>query len=56
VSPSAFRIGLLGRGTVGAAFEQMLPQQAARIETITGLRPSISGVLTRTSGVFEAIL
>ncbi len=56
MSPSAFHIGLLGRGTVGAAFEQMLPQQAARIETITGLRPSISGVLTRTNGVFEEIL
>ncbi len=52
----SFRIGLLGRGTVGAAFEQMLPTRAERIERITGLRPSISGVLTRSSGSFEEIL
>jgi homoserine dehydrogenase len=52
----AFRIGLLGRGTVGAAFEQLLPQHAARIEAVTGLRPSISGVLTRNSGSFDQIL
>jgi homoserine dehydrogenase len=51
-----FRVGLLGHGTVGAAFEQLLPARAERIERITGLRPSISGVLTRTSGSFEEIL
>jgi homoserine dehydrogenase len=51
-----FRVGLLGRGTVGAAFEQLLPTRAERIERITGLRPSISGVLTRSSGSFEEIL
>jgi homoserine dehydrogenase len=56
VTSGAFRIGLLGRGTVGAAFEQLLPQHAARIETMTGLRPSISGVLTRNSGSFDQIL
>ncbi len=51
-----FRIGLLGRGTVGGAFAELLPQQADRIELITGLRPSICGVLTRSSGSFEDIL
>jgi homoserine dehydrogenase len=52
-----FRIGLLGRGTVGAAFEALLPVHAARIESITGLRPSLSGVLTRsTGGSFEQLL
>jgi homoserine dehydrogenase len=56
VTSGAFRIGLLGRGTVGAAFEELLPQHAARIETMTGLRPSISGVLTRNSGSFDQIL
>jgi homoserine dehydrogenase len=49
-------VGLLGRGTVGSAFEQLLPQHAERIELITGLRPSISGVLTRSVGSFEGIL
>jgi homoserine dehydrogenase len=56
VSSGAFRIGLLGRGTVGRAFEQLLPEHAARIEAVTGLRPTISGVLTRNSGSFEQIL
>jgi homoserine dehydrogenase len=53
---SRFRVGLLGRGTVGAALEQLLPAQAARIEAITGLRPEIAGVLTRDGGKFEEIL
>jgi len=52
----AFRVGLLGRGTVGAAFAELLPLRADRIERITGLRPSLSGVLTRSSGSFEEIL
>ena len=51
-----FRVGLLGCGTVGAAFEQLLPRHAARVQAITGLRPAISGVLTRAGGAFEAIL
>src|SRR3984885_7966249 len=45
-----FRIGLLGHGTVGAAFELLLAQRADRIEAITGLRPVLSGVLTRSTG------
>jgi homoserine dehydrogenase len=53
----AFRVGLLGHGTVGAAFAALLPERAARIELITGLRPELSGVLTRTSEVsFEELL
>jgi homoserine dehydrogenase len=55
-SSGEFRIGLLGRGTVGGAFEQQLSRQASRIELITGLRPVISGVLTRSIGAFEEIL
>jgi homoserine dehydrogenase len=51
-----FKIGLLGRGTVGGAFERLLPQHASRIELITGLRPSITGVLTRSTGEFEEIV
>jgi homoserine dehydrogenase len=53
----AFRVGLLGHGTVGAAFASLLPERAARIELITGLRPELSGVLTRTNGgSFEELL
>ena len=52
----SFNVGLLGRGTVGNAFEQLLPRHASRIATMTGLRPSISGVLTRSRGSFDEIL
>jgi homoserine dehydrogenase len=55
-SGNAFRVGLLGHGTVGAAFAALLPEQAERIEVLTGLRPEISGVLTRSRGGFEEIL
>ncbi|MGH2857492.1 MAG: homoserine dehydrogenase [Solirubrobacteraceae bacterium] len=51
-----FRVGLLGRGTVGGAFAQLLPLHADRIARITGLRPELSGVLTRSSGSFDEIL
>ena len=51
-----FRIGLLGHGTVGAAFETLLEQRADRIAQITGRRPEISGVLTRSRGDLGEIL
>jgi homoserine dehydrogenase len=51
-----FRIGLLGHGTVGAAFEQLLPHHADRVQRITGMRPELSGVLTRSSGSFDDLL
>ena len=46
----AFRVGLLGHGTVGSAFAQLLPERAQRIEQITGLRPELSGIVTRSNG------
>jgi homoserine dehydrogenase len=52
----AFRIGLLGHGTVGAAFAQLLPARADRIELITGSRPELAGVVTSTSGSFDELL
>jgi homoserine dehydrogenase len=51
-----FRVGLLGYGTVGSAFAELLPRHADRIHRITGLRPELSGVLTRSRGSFEDIL
>jgi homoserine dehydrogenase len=51
-----FRVGLLGHGTVGRAFAELLPLHAERIERMTGLRPELSGVMTRSSGSFEEIL
>jgi len=50
------RIGLLGRGTVGAAFAGLLAERADAVEAATGRRPEISGVLTRSEGDFGAIL
>jgi homoserine dehydrogenase len=44
------RIGLLGRGTVGGAFAELLAERAAAVEAATGRRPEISGVLTRSEG------
>jgi homoserine dehydrogenase len=52
----AFRIGLLGHGTVGAAFVELLESRAGQVEAVTGLRPGVTGVLTRSRGDFEAIL
>ena len=51
-----FRVGVLGHGTVGSAFASLLPARADRIERITGLRPELSGVMTRSRGSFDDIL
>src|ERR671924_1474435 len=51
-----FRVGLLGRGTVGGAFAELLEARAESIERETGLRPELSGVLTRSPGDFDDIL
>jgi homoserine dehydrogenase len=52
----AFRIGVLGRGTVGAAFAELVVEHADRVQRITGLRPELSGVLSRSGGDFSEIL
>ncbi len=54
--PETFNVGLLGHGTVGAAFAELLAQRADAIVPITGLRPRVSGVLTRSRGDFDEIL
>jgi homoserine dehydrogenase len=51
-----YRVGLLGHGTVGAAFERLIGERADAIEHITGRKPAVSGVLTRSRGDFEQIL
>jgi len=50
------RIGLLGHGTVGGAFATLLDERAAEIERFNGRAPKITGVLTRSEGVFEDVL
>ena len=49
------RIGLLGRGTVGGAFAEMVGERAKAIEAASGRRPEIAGVLTRSQGSFDEI-
>ena len=51
-----FRIGLLGRGTVGSAFATLLAERADHVANVTGLRPEISGTLRRSEGDFDDIL
>jgi homoserine dehydrogenase len=50
------KIGLLGHGTVGGAFDQLVADRAGQVEAATGRRPEITGVLTRSRGDFEEIL
>ena len=52
----AFRVGLLGHGTVGSAFARLLPQHAERIELLTGSRPELAGIVTSRNGSFDELL
>jgi homoserine dehydrogenase len=54
--PEVFRVGLLGHGTVGSAFAELLGARAGAIEAEVGRRPELSGVLTRSRGDFGDIL
>ncbi len=56
MSTSSLRIGLLGHGTVGAAFDALLDERADEIERFNGRRPVITGVLTRSEGNYAEIL
>jgi len=54
--PEAVRIGLLGHGTVGGAFAELVRERAGAVEAATGRRPEVGGVLTRSGGDFAEIL
>ncbi len=56
MTPEPFRIGLLGHGTVGAAFARLLEQRADAIVPVTGMRPELAGVVTRSRGDIEEVL
>jgi homoserine dehydrogenase len=56
MSPDVVRIGLLGRGTVGGAFAELLAERAGAVEAATGRRPELAGTLTRGDGDFGEIL
>ncbi|HEX2232050.1 MAG TPA: hypothetical protein VHG69_01660 [Thermoleophilaceae bacterium] len=38
-----FRVGLLGHGTVGSAFHELLDERAGAIDAAVGRRPTSSG-------------
>jgi homoserine dehydrogenase len=50
------RIGVLGRGTVGGAFVELVAERADAVEAASGRRPEIAGVLRRSEGDFDEIL
>ena len=49
-------VGILGKGTVGAAFRTLLEERADMVEEVSGRRPGVSGVLSSKEGDFEEIL
>jgi homoserine dehydrogenase len=51
-----FKVGLLGFGTVGSAFAELLLGRAEHVAQLTGRKPELSGVLSRTRGRFEEVL
>jgi homoserine dehydrogenase len=56
VSTTPAKIGLLGYGTVGAAFAAQVAERADAVEAASGRRPEIAGVLRRAEGNFDEIL
>ncbi len=53
---TSLSVGLLGHGTVGSAFAALLTERAGAVEALTGRRPELSGVLTRSQGDFDDLL
>jgi homoserine dehydrogenase len=51
-----FKVGLLGFGTVGAAFATLLEERAPDIGRLSGRIPRLEGVLTSTKGSYGEIL
>lgn len=56
VGGEVVKVGLLGKGTVGGAFADLLAERASEIERLTGKRAEIVGALTRSQGDFGRIL
>ena len=49
-------VGILGAGTVGAAFRDLLEGRAEMVAEVSGRRPQVTGVLSRKKGDFGEIL
>src|SRR6266540_6874032 len=49
-------VGILGKGTVGSAFKELLEDRADMVEEVSGRRPKVTGVLSSKKGSFDEIL
>ena len=49
-------VGILGRGTVGGAFQKLLTDRAEMVAEVSGRRPKVTGVLSSKKGNFDEIL
>jgi homoserine dehydrogenase len=49
-------VGILGKGTVGGAFRELLEERAEMVEEVSGRRPKVTGVLSSDQGDFDEIL
>jgi homoserine dehydrogenase len=56
MSAEPARIGLLGLGTVGGAFRDLVAERGEAIAAAAGRRPEIVGTLRRAEGDFDRIL
>jgi homoserine dehydrogenase len=49
-------VGILGKGTVGGAFRELLTDRAEMVAEVSGRRPKVTGVLSSKKGDFDKIL
>jgi homoserine dehydrogenase len=49
-------VGILGKGTVGGAFRELLEERAEMVEEVSGRHPKLTGVLSSKDGDFDEIL
>jgi homoserine dehydrogenase len=49
-------VGILGKGTVGGAFQELLTDRAEMVAEVSGRRPKLTGVLSSKKGNFDEIL
>jgi homoserine dehydrogenase len=49
-------VGILGKGTVGGAFQELLTDRAEMVAEVSGRRPKLTGVLSSKRGDFDEIL
>ena len=56
MADASVHVGILGKGTVGGAFKELLEERAEMVEEVAGRAPKVTGVLGRKQGDFDEIL